>query len=69
LSDVLYKHLPNGWTVTISTELYTDPAGIVWEGEGIRPEIEIPVFDTANPPAGHPEAVRRLIELIHERSE
>lgn len=67
LSDVLYKHLPNGWTVTISNEIYTDPAGIVWEGEGIRPEIEIPVFDAASPPDGHPEAVRRLIELIDER--
>ncbi|MEM9234508.1 MAG: S41 family peptidase, partial [Pseudomonadota bacterium] len=68
LSDVLEKNLPNGWVLTLSNEVYTDSEGLLWEGRGIPPEIEIPVFDLDNPPAGHVDAVRAVVKLARERS-
>lgn len=44
LSDDHIKHLPNGWNVYISNEVYTAADGNVYEEKGIPPEIEIPVF-------------------------
>lgn len=64
LSDVLEKTLPNGWEIALSNEIYTDHAGILWEGRGITPEIQIPVFDPQNPLTGHVAAVERLTRMI-----
>lgn len=36
-SDVLNKTLPNGWAVSLSNEIYRDPAGTIWEGRGSDP--------------------------------
>lgn len=66
-SDVLTKYLPNGWTVTLSNEVYTDSEGIVWEGKGIEPQVTIEVFDLENPLSGHLPAVNKLIGIIDER--
>lgn len=60
LSDVLPKTLPNGWTVTLSNEVYLDPEGNAWEGRGIPVEQEIPMFDPNDAFAGHPEAVEQV---------
>lgn len=65
-STVLTKYLPNGWILSLSNEVYTDPGGVVWEGKGIEPHTEIPVFRPQNPFAGHVEAVRAVIALIDE---
>lgn len=40
-SDTLDKTLPNGWEYTLSNELYTAPAGEVFEGVGIPPDVLI----------------------------
>lgn len=66
-STVLTKYLPNGWVLSLSNEVYTDPAGIVWEGQGLAPEIDIPVSDRENPLNGHIEAVHAVIRLIDQR--
>lgn len=63
-STILTKHLRNGWVLSLSNEIYTDPAGVVWEGQGITPTRQIPVFDQRNPLTGHVEAVRHIIRLI-----
>jgi carboxyl-terminal processing protease len=60
LSTVLTKYLPNGWEVSLSNEVYTDPQGIVWEGRGIEPEMRVSVFNGENPTQGHVEAVRAI---------
>ncbi len=64
LSDVLTKQLPNGWTITLSNEVYLDREGISWEGEGIKPHHEWQVFEEANPFSGHMPAIERTIALI-----
>lgn len=63
-SDVLSRQLPNGWEFTLSSEFYYDHEGEIWEGKGVPPEIEIPVFDQKDPHKGFLEAMTRLVELI-----
>ncbi len=40
-SDELEKHLPNGWTLTLSNELYTSVDGNVYESKGVPPQIPV----------------------------
>ena len=42
LSDAHERHLPNGWMVTLSNELYRASDGELYEGVGIPPHVEIP---------------------------
>jgi carboxyl-terminal processing protease len=64
LSDVLMKRLPNGWTVTLSNEVYLDAAGKAWEGLGIPPQIPIQVFAQSEPAAAPLRAIRILVDCI-----
>lgn len=64
LSDILSKSLPNGWNLAISNEIYTDNNGVIWEGDGIQPDIEIPVFDRINPFTGHLDAIKQVIQFM-----
>lgn len=66
-STVLTKYLPNGWEISLSNEVYTDPQGDVWEGRGIEPAVDIIVFDVNEPIKGHVEAVRTITRLVSER--
>jgi carboxyl-terminal processing protease len=43
LSDELWKTLPNGWTLSVSNEIYIDSEGMLWEGKGIVPEIPLKI--------------------------
>jgi len=64
LSDTLSKALPNGWSLTLSNEVYLDSKGRYWEGTGIPPKIAIEVFSPEDVMRGHVEAVHRIVELI-----
>lgn len=44
LSDILVKPLPNGWIAGLSNEVYLDAQGSSFEGAGVSPDIESPVF-------------------------
>jgi len=63
LSTVLTKYLPNGWSISLSNEIYTDRYGQIWEGKGIPPDIQMPIFDSENPDVGHIEAVKIVANL------
>ncbi len=41
-SDMLEKKLPNGWTVTLSNEIYRAADGQVYEGKGVPPNVRSP---------------------------
>lgn len=43
ISDMIERHLPNGWTFTLPHQIYTDAAGGEPEGTGILPDIAHPV--------------------------
>ncbi|MGD8859205.1 MAG: S41 family peptidase [Myxococcales bacterium] len=42
LSDVMERHLPNGWVVLLSNELYHAADGQLYEDVGIPPQVAIP---------------------------
>jgi carboxyl-terminal processing protease len=64
LSDELWKTLPNGWTLSLSNEVYLDADGELWEGTGIPPQIALEVFSPKDVTHGHLEAVRAIISAI-----
>jgi carboxyl-terminal processing protease len=58
LSDNLNKVLPNGWTYSLSNEIYTAADGRCYEGVGIAPDEPLIVMDPA-----------RLVESMQESLE
>ena len=52
LSDILGKPLPNGWSVGLSNEVYLDAEGVSFEGAGVTPDSEVPVFSVEAIQAG-----------------
>jgi hypothetical protein len=42
LSDTLERHLPNGWYLTLSNEIYRASDGQIYEDVGIPPHIHLP---------------------------
>jgi hypothetical protein len=63
LSDNLKKHLPNGWTTSISNEFYCSSDGKLFEGPGIPVDVETPVFVINDFKAGYHIAVDKALEL------
>ena len=73
LSTKLAKLLPNGWTLTLSNEVYRDHLGQLWEAAGIPPHVAIDIFPprdtpdadllTAGMPASHQWAIEEVVEL------
>jgi len=51
LSDVLEKKLPNGWTFTLSNEVFEAPDGTIPEGQGVAPHIATKVPAAPKTPA------------------
>jgi hypothetical protein len=65
LSDVLEKKLPNGWTFTLSNEIFEATDGTIPEGQGIAPHIATIVPSAPKTPAERfqpdiDEAIRAL---------
>lgn len=52
LSDALERHLPNGWFLTLSNELYSAWDGELYEDCGIPPHVVIPYLDKRGREAG-----------------
>ncbi len=61
LSDVLEKDLVNGWSLTLSNEIYRDSEGVLWEGRGIPPTDPITIFDGDNIQHSRLGAIREAI--------
>jgi len=63
LSDELWKPLPNGWTLSLSNEVYLDADGEHWEGSGIPPEVPLEVFSKKDVTVGLLQAVQAVVQL------
>lgn len=63
LSDILQKPLPNGWLVGLSNEVYLDAQGVSFEGVGLSPDIEIPVFRLEDIEAGIDPALEQALSM------
>jgi carboxyl-terminal processing protease len=66
LSDVLTKHLPNGWDLEISNEVCEAADGNVYEGIGIPPQVKVPVFIPGNIYPGLKQAVDKAVFLAEK---
>ncbi len=67
LSDVLGKKLPNGWELGLSNEVYTACDGELYEGRGIPPHIEIPIYDPDNFYPGLKSTVDKAVEWLEKK--
>lgn len=61
LSDVMERHLPNGWTLSLSNELYRASDGALYEDRGIPPHIEIPFLDRSGLRAGRDRILDQVL--------
>jgi len=67
-SDVLRRTLPNGWSFGLPNEVFRSPEGKTFDGAGIPPDIEVPVFAANDLATGRdPGLERALIELYRNR--
>ena len=64
LSDILSKPLPNGWSLSLSNEVYLDSNGAAWEGKGIPPKIPFDVRQRSSASDRDIAAARQLIDNI-----
>lgn len=63
LSDILVKPLPNGWVAELSNEVYLDAQGVSFEGVGVTPGIEVPVFRIEDIEAGIDPALEQALSM------
>ncbi len=63
-SDMISKELPNGWTFTLSAEVYSDLDGNVYEGVGIPVDHFVDFYVPSDVIAGHDPAIEQALSLI-----
>jgi len=62
-SDVLTRDLPNGWSFGLPNERFVTD-GKNYDGPGIPPDIEIPVFPRSDLDAGRDGALEKALALL-----
>jgi hypothetical protein len=63
-SDVLVRHMPNGWVFGLPNEVYREEQGKAFDGPGIPPEISVPVFADADIAAGRDPGLEKALEIL-----
>ena len=63
-SDVLGRMLPNGWRFGLSNERFLAEDGTNFEGPGIPPDIETPVFTPEELEARRDSAIEKAMEIL-----
>jgi C-terminal processing protease CtpA/Prc len=63
-ADELLRGLPNGWRFQLSTERYLTPAGVNFEGRGIPPDRNVPVFPPQDLETGRDGALELALEVL-----
>lgn len=67
-SDMLVRHLPNGWSFSLSNEVYASADGHVFEKVGIPPEVEVSMFTADDLRDGKDQIVARAVEILKSRT-
>lgn len=62
-ADAIVKGLPNGWRFSLSTEIYSDPEGNVFEGVGIPVDHFVDYYVPDDIHAGHDTAIDFALNL------
>jgi carboxyl-terminal processing protease len=68
-SNALTKYLPNGWRLEMSNQVCEAADGHVYEGIGIPPQVEVPVFIPGNIYPGLKHAVDKAVFLAEKAIE
>ncbi len=66
-SDVFGHKLPNGWTFGLPNELYLTRAGKSFDGQGVPPDIRVPVYPKADLESGRDGALEKALEALGKR--
>lgn len=70
LSDMQHKHLPGGFSLTLSNQRLLDAQGISYESVGIPPKVPVRIFDTTEHDAlytGQRDAIRSVVTMLGKR--
>ncbi len=67
-SDELGRRLPNGWTFGLSNETYLTKDGKTFEGTGVPPDIEAPIFPREDLADGRDSALDKALELLADKA-
>jgi peptidase S41-like protein/tricorn protease-like protein len=67
-SDVLGRRLPNGWKFGLPNEIYLTKHGKAFDGTGVPPDIEVPIFPTEDLANGRDSALDRALELLAHKT-
>jgi len=65
-SDVLGRRLPNGWHFGLPNERFVTD-GEAYDGRGIAPDVQVPVFAKADLDRGRDGALEKALELLGAR--
>ena len=60
-SDVMLRHLPNGWTFGLPNEVFLTEDGKHFEATGVPPDITVAVFPKDDLRAGRDLALERAL--------
>jgi hypothetical protein len=63
-SDVLGRRLPNGWRFGLPNEVFRTPEGKTFDGDGIPPDIPVPVFADEDVAAGRDPGMAKALEVL-----
>lgn len=67
-SDVLGRKLPNGWTFGLPNEIYFTKDGKAFDGTGVPPDIEAPIFPMEDLTDGRDSALDKALELLAQKA-
>ncbi len=68
-SDVLGRKLPNGWSFGLPNEIYLTKDGKAFDGPGVPPDIELPIFPAEDLANGRDSTLNKALELLASRNE
>lgn len=63
-SDVLVRRLPNGWIFGLPNEIYLTKNGKAYDGTGVSPDIEVPVFPKEDLANGRDSGLEKAMEVL-----
>jgi hypothetical protein len=67
-SDVLGRKLPIGWTFGLPNEIYLTKDGKAFDGTGVPPDIEVPIFPMEDLTNGRDSALDKALELLAHKA-
>lgn len=67
-SDVLNRHLPNGWTFGVPNEIYLTKGGRAYDLVGVPPDKRVPVFRRADLQRGRDPALETALRIVQRQA-